>query len=219
MLSFSLRWNFLLNSIFVWSSSSPFSTTKKNLRSSRIFTIIFNRSNILSGKNQTKNKQTKKKTRNLSSPPTQNLPPTPPSPTPPSPTQPNPPATTGVPSHPGLAIFRQQLRHEIHRGTGGPGEADDHEDHLPVAGWEVEMWFNGWIFTVPSQVPPPPPKKKTGRNKRKKGTKLLGLFLVWDVATRCDMMIYRNYFFGCWKTKTKGNCEVLRDFVRKKLGV
>ena len=59
MLSFSLRWNFLLNSIFVWSSSSPFSTTKKNLRSSRIFTIIFNRSNILSGK--TKQKQTNKK--------------------------------------------------------------------------------------------------------------------------------------------------------------
>lgn len=60
MLSFSLRWNFLLNSIFVWSSSSPFSTTKKNLRSSRIFTIIFNRSNIFSGKNQTKTNKQKK---------------------------------------------------------------------------------------------------------------------------------------------------------------
>ena len=32
--------------------------------------------------------------------------------------------------HDRLAILRQQLGHEVHRGPGGPGEADDHEDHL-----------------------------------------------------------------------------------------
>lgn len=129
----------------------------------------------------------------MSSPPTQNLPPTPPKRTIPNPTQPPKPTAP-----PGLAIFRQQLRHEIHRGTGGPGEADDHEDHLPVAGWEVEMWINGWDFHGPLPGPTLPQKETGEGNKRKKGTKLLG-FLFWFGMSQKGvcLMIFRNYVSFC----------------------